>query len=538
MRLPEPMKSRMLEAIQQEEAQMYEKGVWEISDMPHHTDAINTTWVLLEKYDAEGNFIKCKARLVARGFRQRPGRDYEETYAPTPRMATVRLALTLIMALNLEPRQIDVVGAYLEAPLNAEIYLKSPDGIKIEDGKVLRLRKAMYGLKQAGREFADYRDEQLSKLNYKRLHAEPAFFFRVLPPNNSNGKPIFDFTLWWVDNDLSGFTNDEGGRVQKCVDEIGELLPIEDKGIPTSYLGMALGFNRNDRVAYAYQPGLIDQIVKACRMEQSKPVVTPIRANITIEKNNGPPFPGFHNISYASVIGAINFISCCTRPDICNAVRILAAHSSNPSKKAWKQLNQLVTYLKTTRNWVLCFGLPSPYIMNPATNDQSHMKNSENLFTVYTDADWAQESDRISISGFISFLIGSPLNWSSKKQKGTIALSSMESEVVAACHGIKDAAWLKKIWGELDPQAGYPVNIGMDNQAAIYFGNANVDHTRVKHIDLRYYYIKDKVNDKTVKLWYCPSSYNPADLFTKPLPCDQHLYLMRMIGLCCLEEVC
>jgi len=103
MRLPEPMKSRMLEAIRQEEAQMYEKGVWEISDMPHHTDAIDTTWVLLKKYDAEGNFIKCKARLVARGFRQHPGRDYEETYAPTPRMATVRLALTLIMALNLEP---------------------------------------------------------------------------------------------------------------------------------------------------------------------------------------------------------------------------------------------------------------------------------------------------------------------------------------------------------------------------------------------------------------------------------------------------
>ena len=78
----------------------------------------------------------------------------------------------------------------------------------------------------------------------------------------------------------------------------------------------------------------------------------------------------------------------------------------------------------------------------------------------------------------------------------------------------------------------------MDNQAAIYFGNADVDHTRAKHIDLRYYYIKDKVDDKTVKLWYCPSSYNPADLFTKPLPCNRHLYLMRMIGLHRLEEVC
>jgi hypothetical protein len=114
----------------------------------------------------------------------------------------------------------------------------------------------------------------------------------------------------------------------------------------------------------------------------------------------------------------------------------------------------------------------------------------------------------------------------------------MEAETVAACNGIRDAAWLRKFWNDLDPLTKWPINVGIDNQAAIYFGNADADHTRAKHIDLRHKYIKQAVRDKTAKLWYCPSVNMPADVLTKPLRCDKHMYFMRMLGMRKIEEVC
>jgi hypothetical protein len=97
-----------------------------------------------------------------------------------------------------------------------------------------------------------------------------------------------------------------------------------------------------------------------------------------------------------------------------------------------------------------------------------------------------------------------------------VALSSMESEVIAANLATHEAAWLRNMFMILDSRSQIHVNLGLDNQAAIYFANAASD-TRTKHIDMRYYYIKSKVQDDTIQLWHIRSEINPADIFTKPL---------------------
>jgi len=115
----------------------------------------------------------------------------------------------------------------------------------------------------------------------------------------------------------------------------------------------------------------------------------------------------------------------------------------------------------------------------------------------------------------------------------------MEAERVSACLGATEAAWLRKLWGIFDPTAlDIPVNLCVDNQAIIYFANMDVAHTKAKHIDLKYYYIKAHVNDGTIIMWHVPSKINPADIFTKPLRADHHLELMQMLGLRRFEEVC
>jgi hypothetical protein len=113
----------------------------------------------------------------------------------------------------------------------------------------------------------------------------------------------------------------------------------------------------------------------------------------------------------------------------------------------------------------------------------------------------------------------------------------MESEVIAANLATREAAWLRKMYRLLEPEANIHVNLGLDNEAAIYFAQADTDQTRAKHIDIRYYYIKGKVADDTIRIYHVRSEINPADIFTKPLRADHHLTLMRMLGLRRIEEV-
>jgi hypothetical protein len=541
MRLPEPRRTAAVQAIEKEFRQLKERGVWEEVDPPQHMDTFLDCQIIVdEKHDANGDYIKTKARVVVRGDHQEEGRDFDETYTNTPSMGTVRFVLALIAALRLEPRQLDITGAYLAAPIGMDVYIRPPPQAGCAAGKVLKLKKALYGLRQAGREFTDYRDKQLRSIGYRNTPVQPSFFFRRrIDPKSPHGATL-DVSVWWVDDDLAGFDDYDGTRATRCVREMASVLDIEDKGIPASFLGMAIHFNRENGHIGINQPGLIDQLVKAARLEDCKDTLTPLKFGYDIPKNTGEPHQPFHGVAYSSLIGGLIYVATATRPDIANAVRVLSSHSANPSKRAFVQLNNLIAYLKTTRDWVLGFGLPFPFSFQAACQPKTSTRRKEThqLITVFSDADWAKEPGRESISGFISFFMGSPINWTSKKQKSTVALSSMESEVISANLATREAAWLRKMLLLLDSKEDIPVNLGLDNEAAIHFANADSDQTRAKHIDTRYYYIKSKVQDNTIRPWHIRSEINPADIFTKPLRPDRHLVLMRMLGLRRLEEVC
>jgi hypothetical protein len=526
--------SAWIESQTKEINQLHDKEVIEEIDTPPGVIPIPIIWALVIKFDAEGNFEKFKSRAVAQGFRQIPGKDFEETYANVPTLAAVRFCFALDCYLKLEPRQLDIVGAYLEAPLHQTVYAKPPPGFELAPGKCWLLKKALYGLHQAGHEFAIHRDTLLEQLGYIQSKVEPSFFMKFVDgPDGS--PPTLDYHLFHVDDDKAGISEDGTGRAQHVIDELKSVFPIEDMGIPKSYLGISIGYNTPKRLAYLYQPGLIDQIVGKMRLNDAKPATTPLQWNVAISPNTGPTHPGFHSVSFPSILGAINYLACATRPDVSNAVRVLASHAAKPSKSAWFALNWLVRYLKGTRNQVLVFGLDLPFDFAEGSSRPS----MQNAFTVFSDSDYASENDRMSISGYISMLYGSPIGWSSKKQTGTVALSSMEAEVIAGCLGTKEALYMRKLWSEIESyDLIYPVNLAIDNQAAIYFGNANADHKRVKHIDIRYQFIRTAVNAEVIRLWYCPSTHNPADLFTKGFRADRHSFLMRLIGMRRIEEVC
>ena len=145
------------DAIQTELENLQSHGVWELDKLPEGRRPIGCKWVFKIKYDENGLLEKYKARLVAQGFSQQEGIDYEETFAPTVRKESLRIYLAIVAALDLELHQMDVVAAYLVSDLEAEgreIYMRIPEGADVRQGRtelVWQIVKSLYGLKQSAR---------------------------------------------------------------------------------------------------------------------------------------------------------------------------------------------------------------------------------------------------------------------------------------------------------------------------------------------------------------------------------------------------
>jgi hypothetical protein len=149
-------------AIQAELTQLNNMGTWELVDKPPDAIPVANKWVFIRKRNKLGEIVKYKARLVAKGYSQRPGQDYNETYSPVVRLDTLRAILALVPAKKLKVQQMDIKGAYLNGYLKERVFMKQPEGFEDGTGRVCRLVKTLYGLKQSGQEWN-------SELNAKLL---------------------------------------------------------------------------------------------------------------------------------------------------------------------------------------------------------------------------------------------------------------------------------------------------------------------------------------------------------------------------------
>src|SRR5947209_1465293 len=138
-------------AVHTELEQLQKMGTWNLVDPPPDVKPIPNKWVLVKKYDKEGNLQKYKARLVAKGYSQIPGMHYHDTFAPVVRMETIRVLLALSVQENWEVQQMDVKGAFLNGNITEDIYMKQPESYDDGMGCLCHLIKSLYGLKQAGR---------------------------------------------------------------------------------------------------------------------------------------------------------------------------------------------------------------------------------------------------------------------------------------------------------------------------------------------------------------------------------------------------
>ncbi|MBK5649679.1 MAG: Ty1/Copia family ribonuclease HI, partial [Acinetobacter sp.] len=200
-----------------------------------------------------------------------------------------------------------------------------------------------------------------------------------------------------------------------------------------------------------------------------------------------------------------------TRPDLAFATTYMSQFNSCPSKEHWASVQHILRYLKQTKNLKLTF-----------------QKTGKNL-EVYCDSDWASDKiDRRSFSGYVVLLAGGAVSWSSKKQR-TTALSTVEAEYFSMCHAAKEVLWFQNFLQEIvnEQFLSFPQNVHVDNQGAISLAKNHVTSERNKHIELRHFFLREKVDEKLLTFTYVPSESNIADMFTKSVQrkslCNQKL---------------
>lgn len=309
-----PDESEWFEAIDKEIQSLNENQTWEIVKSPSDAKFIGSRWIFKKKEEV-GEKFTYKARLVARGFQQREGIDYGETYAPVARLPTIRLILALTMNFKLFSRHLDVTTAFLYGKLEEDVYLKTPEGVSCPEGKSLKLKRSLYGLKQSPKCWNTRFHEFIVTLGFHRSRSDYCLY--IWSKKNS----IVYLVLYVDDMLIAG--NDEH-KINSIVDDLKFEFKMKDLGQVRRFMGLNVTFDKESNLLVVDQNHYIQKIIDQFEMSDCNPCLTPIDANLKIKKeNNGPTTKPFREL-----VGSLMFLALGSRPDISFVVTHSAAYKS------------------------------------------------------------------------------------------------------------------------------------------------------------------------------------------------------------------
>ena len=502
---------RWREAATLEYNTLIENGTWEIVDLPYGEKAIGSGWVFKVKHNVDGSIERFKARLVAKGYSQRPGLDYNESFAPTFRPATLRIIMALAAVEDLELRSVDITSAFTNGDLDEEIYMRQPEGFHVgSPNQVCRLRKSLYGLKQSARQWNKKLHSVLTGLGFKRIESDRSVYIY------SNGEVRIIVPIYIDDITLASKSST---AIDKYVQLLSEHFKCRDLGPTRFLLGVAVERDRPTRALKLHQHQFILELLEKFGMSDCKPVQTPLPPKLVLSHSMSPSTQEeqdlMSEIPYLSAVGSLQYLAMMTRPDIAHSVAYLARFNANPGLVHWKALKHLFRYVKGTIDHKLTY--------------QGDLASKE-LFLTYSDASHGDCVDTgRSTAGYVTMMAGGAVGWYSKLQT-IVALSTTEAEYMAAVEAGKEIAWMRNILSEFGYGVQEPSTLKMDNQSAITVSKNPEHHGRMKHLDLRLYWLRDKVEHGMVNPDFIPTGEMLADCLTKCVPAPKVRFCREKMG--------
>ena len=474
--------------------------VWELVKLPNGARAIGCKWVYKTKKDSLGNTERYKARLVAKGFTQEEGIDYTETFSPVSKKDSLRVILALVAHFDLELEQMDVKTAFLNGDLEEEVYMKQPEGFSSSEGQdlVCKLKKSIYGLKQASRQWYLKFHDVISSFGFEENVMDQCIYLK------ESGSKIC-FLVLYVDDIL--LASNDKGLLREVKQFLSKNFEMKDMGEASYVIGIKIHRDRYRGILGLSQEAYINRVLERFHMKDCSPSVAPIvkgdKLNLSQCPKNDFEREQMKNIPYASAVGSLMYAQVCTRPDIAYSVGMLGRFQSNPGIDHWKAAKKVMRYLQGTKDYKLMF------------------KRTDNLEVVgYSDSDFAGCTDsRKSTSGYVFMFAGGAVSWRSNKQTLT-ATSTMEAEFVSCFEATSHGVWLKSFISGLRvvDSIARPLKMFCDNSAAVFMAKNNKSGSRSKHIDIKYLAIRERVKENKVVIQHISTELMIADPMTKGLP--------------------
>ena len=535
--LKEPDVADFVKAMVKEVQDHEDNDHWEL--VPRSSIGSSKTilaiWSFKRKRFPDGTLNKHKARLCAHGGMQQWGINYWETYAPVVNWISVRILLSLAVMQDLPTTAIDFVLAFPQATLNEDekIYMELPYGMEVPGNenrsKVLKLKKNLYGLKQAGLNWFEYLKKGLEERGFKQSAVDPCVFYRhdailltyvddciVLSKKSETVDEI-------VESLKSGFDVDNPGKKFKH-----KYTLTNDGGIK-NYLGVEVVKNE-DKSIELKQKFLIERIIEAVGLDKdmtnsSKP--TPVTKPLLHKDREG--LQRKHQWNYRSLVGMLGYLQGSTRPDISMTTHQCARFNNDPKLSHERALYRVVRYLVGTQNKGLVF--------KPDASKGLECYVDADFSGNWTAADSDDPENVLSRTGYIIYYAGCPIHWVSKLQT-EIALSTTESEYIALSQSMRDVIPMMNLLDEFrkilfieEKIPSVRCTVFEDNTSCISVATAPSMTSRTKHIALKYHHFRSFVKNGTIKILPIGTAEQTADILTKPLSGDLFLYLRKkMMG--------
>lgn len=506
------------EAIQEEkwriamnaEMESIEKNdTWELTDLPSGVKKIGVKWIYKTKLKENGEVDKFKARLVARGYSQRYGVDYNEVFAPVSRMDTVRMIIALAANKGWQVYQLDVKSAFLYGTLTEEVYVEQPKGYikKGNEQKVYKLHKALYGLKQAPRAWFSKIEGYFLAEGFQKSSNEQTLFLKC-----GDDDSVLIVSIY-VDDLI--YTSNSEELLIKFKKSMKETFDMNDLGKMRFFLGIEVV--QFDKGIFIHQRKYALEILQKFNMENCNAVKNPMVPGQQLTRDEGGELAD--ETEYKRLVGSLIYITA-TRPDVVFSVSLLSRYMSKPTQNHMAAAKRVLRYLQGTHDYGIMY-----------------MKGGKDCMNAYTDSDYAGDlMDRKSTSGYLFLLSSGAVAWASKKQP-IVTLSSTEAEFVAATACACQAVWMRKVLSEMRHVQKGAIIIHCDNNSTIKLSKNPIMHGRTKHIDVRYYFLRDLVKEGSIEMIHCGSKEQLADIMTKPLCLAAFVKLKTDIGVCDLPAV-
>jgi len=507
---------RWQESMNKEIEDLIKHDTWitmDRKDVPKNRKVTKSRWVYKVKLNRDGSIERFKSRFVVCGYSQVKGVDYTHSFSATMRATSLRLLLALAAGERLKLEHFDVTAAFTQADIDSDVYVDPPDGFPALAGKVLKLKKALYGTKQASRMWQLKLRDKLIKMGFTNSSHDPCLFSRRTKEGSIMliGVYVDDIVLAHNERELDWFIKEFTGPKGFNAKHVGPL---------NWFLGMGIDQAKDYSVKVdqsQYLEKLVERFIptnKGSVIKHAMPCNPITFSNLSTAATEAERDKASH-LPYLQLIGSLLYLTM-TRPDICYHMSILCSFMHDPSPACYYAAIDLLLYIVHTSDTHITFTGSTSVPRGVDASCHAGVAAGGGLLA-YSDSSW-RRPNRLGFNsfGYVIYLFGAPVSYASKRLK-VIAHSSAEAEYAAASCACREIVFVRNVLADLGFQVSGPTVLAVDNQAAIKIAENHGVTSRTKHFGDAMHYLRHLVDHRVVRLTFVRTDAQHADGFTKIL---------------------